>query len=60
MVIQGKYETSRALEEIGVVSGADMTIEAAVTKLMLLLGEYGGEKTKEKISKPMAGEISNF
>lgn len=60
MVIQGKYETSRALQEIGVISGADMTMEAAVTKLMLLLGEYGGERTRELINKPMAGEISNF
>jgi L-asparaginase len=58
MVIQGKYETSRALEDIGVISGADMTLEAAVTKLMFLLGEYGVEKTKELITRPMAGEVS--
>src|SRR5258706_11297237 len=58
MVIQGKYETSKALEEIGVVSGADMTIEAAVTKLMLLLGEFGSEKARSKIDKPLAGEMT--
>ena len=58
MVIQGKYETSKALEEMGVISGADMTIEAAVTKLMLLLGEFGSVKAKERINKPMAGEMS--
>ncbi len=58
MVLQGKYETSRALQEIGVISGEDMTIEAAVTKLMLLLGEYGVEKAKELIGKPMVGELS--
>ncbi len=57
MVIQGKYETSKALEEIGVISGGDMTLEAAVTKLMLLLGEYGVSKTKELVSKPIAGEM---
>ena len=56
--MQGKYETSKKLEEISVVSGGDMTIEAAVTKLMLLLGEFGPEKTKKLINKPMAGEIS--
>ncbi len=58
MVIQGKYETSRALAEIGVISGADMTVEAALTKLMHLLGEYGAEKTRELVSRPLAGEMS--
>ena len=59
MVIQGKYETSQWLQDIGVISGGDMTIEAAVTKLMLLLGEYGVERTKELTSKAMVGELSN-
>ncbi len=58
MVTQGKYETSRALEEIGVISGGDMTTEAAVTKLMLTLGEFGSEKAREFINKPLAGEIT--
>ena len=58
MVIQGRYETSRALQDIGVISGGDMTIEAAVTKVMLLLGEYGIEKARKLISEPMAGELS--
>ncbi len=58
MVLQGRYETSKSLGEIGVISGGDMTMEAAVTKLMILLGEFGIEKTRELINKPMVGEIS--
>jgi L-asparaginase len=58
MVVQGKYETSKVLQEIGVLSGGDMTTEAALTKLMVLLGEYGREEAKLKIVKSIAGELS--
>lgn len=58
MVIQGKYETSKALKEIGVIGGADMTTEAAVVKMMLLLGERGLERTRELIIASLSGEIS--
>ena len=45
-VAQGQYQTSVAMAEIGVVSGADITTEAAITKLMILLGEStSGEST---------------
>lgn len=57
-VTQGKYETSRDLQQAGVIGGADLTTEAAVTKLMLLLGEYGSEKAKALISKSLAGELT--
>jgi L-asparaginase len=58
MVIQGRYETSRELQNIGVISGADMTTEAAVTKLMILLGEYGVTETKKLVAKSFAGELT--
>jgi L-asparaginase len=58
MVIQGKYETSRKLLEIGVVSGSDMSTEAAITKLMILLAERGASETKQLIAQSLAGELT--
>ncbi len=58
-VIQGKYETSSLLEKIGVTGGADMTLEAAITKLMFLLGKkLPAEKMKKELTKNLRGELS--
>lgn len=57
-VTQGRYATSRELQRIGVIGGADMTTEAAVTKLMVLLGEYGPARTKALIAEDLSGELT--
>lgn len=58
-VMQGRYGTSKWLEEIGVISGADITTEAALTKMMILLGEnYPLDELKFKLTKPICGEMT--
>jgi L-asparaginase len=58
-VIQGRYQTSKDLKRIGVLSGGDITTEAAITKMMFLLGNENDEKTiRKKLVTPLAGEMS--
>ncbi|AKP52564.1 asparaginase [Cyclobacterium amurskyense] len=58
-VIQGRYQTSMDLKRVGVLSGADITTEAAVTKMMFLLANESDEtEIKRKLMMPLAGEMS--
>lgn len=52
------YETGVALQQIGVISGRDMTTEAAVAKMMYVLAHESGPKEIElMMKKSICGEI---
>lgn len=58
-VQMGHYETSSQLKEIGVISGNDITTEAALAKLMFLLGKHDKDKDfKTLFETPICGEMS--
>lgn len=58
-VIQGKYEASKALKEMGVIGGGDMTFEAGITKLMFLLSKNLGQTEFRKAYETnLRGELS--
>lgn len=59
IVIHGRYETSKFFEEIGVIAGSDITREAAITKLMFLLGSESNAKViRQKLRAPLCGELT--
>lgn len=58
-VIQGMYETSAHLKKLGVIGGADLTFESAVTKLMFLLGQkLSHQKIIASLQKNLRGELT--
>jgi L-asparaginase len=57
-VEQGRYATSRTFVELGVLNGGDMTVEAAVTKSMFLLGQgLQGEAFAKAFEEGIVGEV---
>ena len=55
-----QYAASCDMDRIGVIGAGDITIEAAITKLMCLLGEYPDDKehVKLRLGQSLRGEIS--
>lgn len=59
MVDMQRYETGRELLKAGVISGSDATFEAAITKLMFLIGhKYEKEDIKIRMKVPLVGETT--
>jgi len=58
-VEMGRYASSLKLEEIGVVSGRDITTESATAKMMFLLGQgFKGTSLKKWLETSLIGEMS--
>ena len=58
-VEMGRYETSRELVTCEVISGYDITIEAAVCKMMYLLEKYkDANEIKKYLNSSIRGEIT--
>lgn len=55
----GMYQTSKKLQQMGIVSGYDMTFEAATTKLMYLMGQGLNKiQVKTLMEQNLRGELT--
>lgn len=57
-VISGHYATGAALMATGAVPGGDMTFEAALTKLMVLLDGHDADEIGRLLREDLAGELT--
>lgn len=56
----GRYKASEALISPNVISGFDITSEAALTKLMWVIGNFPLEERANMLSKNLNGEITLY
>ncbi|MFP5080423.1 asparaginase [Pedobacter sp. JCM 36344] len=56
----GMYETSKKLQQMGIISGHDMTFEATCTKLMYVLGLNLDQETSiQLMERSLRGELTS-
>lgn len=59
-VEMGRYDTGNQMLNVGVVGAADMTTEAAIVKLMFLLGQgYSADEVRQRMLVSLAGELNS-
>lgn len=56
-VEQGLYKSSSMFNNLGVISGKDMTTEAAITKMMVCVDLKNPKESKRKLSENLRGEL---